>query len=155
MAQIRQLAALAAFAAATAACAPPADRGIHDTRLDTQIARAIGDPSTCLLLADRKTGQVVYRYGDVFNCERQLPACDRSGSLNAQQALALASQPGGRLASCASVPDGSRMVGWAEEPVQSAKGRNLVYSAMMEGERALPGHEMNARLFEAFRKAGV
>jgi hypothetical protein len=155
MAGIRHLAALVAVGAATAACAPRAARGIHDTRLDNQIARAIGDPSTCVLLADRKTGRVFYRYGDDFNCVRQLPACDRPGSLNAQQALAFASQPGGRMASCASVADGSRMVGWAEEPVQSVKGRNLVYSAVMEGERALPGHEMNARLFDAFRKAGV
>jgi hypothetical protein len=58
------------------------------------------------------------------------------------------------MASCPSVPDGSRQVGWAEGRVQSAK-RGLVYSAVMEGERALPGHEINARLFDAFQRAGL
>lgn len=153
---MRRALAIAAglIAAGLCACTPKADRGLHDTQLDNQIAAAIGDPSTCLLLADAKTGQVIYRYGDDFNCSRALPACDVAGTLNAKAALQYATRPGGRMASCASVPDGSRQVGWAEGPVQSAK-RNLIYSAVMEGERALPGHEMNARLFDAFQKAGL
>ena len=142
-------------AAALAACTPAAARGVHDSRLDAQIAAAVGDPTTCVLLADLKTGQVVYRYGDDFNCARALPACDRPGRLTAHAALQFAAQPGGRMASCASLADGSRTVGWAEGPVESAKGRTLVYSAVMEGQRALPGHEINARLYDAFRKAGV
>ena len=143
-----------AIAASLCACTPKADRGLHETPLDTQIAAAIGDPSTCLLLADAKTGRVVYRYGTDFNCSRTLPACDTAGVINAKTALQYAARPGGRMASCPSVPDGSRQVGWAEGPVQSAK-RSLVYSAVMEGERALPGHEINARLFDAFQKAGL
>jgi hypothetical protein len=31
----------------------------------------------------------------------------------------------------------------------------MIYSAVMEGQRALPGHEMNARLFDAFEAAGL
>ena len=46
------------------------------------------------------------------------------------------------------------MVGWAEGKVAS-RTRDLVYSAMMEGQTALPGHEMNARLYDAFQKAGL
>jgi hypothetical protein len=147
-------AAVGLIAAALCACTPKADRGLHDTQLDTQIAAAIGDPSTCLLLADAKTGQLIYRYGDDFNCSRALPACDASGTLNAKAALQYAAKPGGRMASCASVPDGSRQVGWDAGQVQSTK-RALIFSAVMEGERALPGHEMNARLYDAFQKAGL
>ena len=136
------------------ACAPKSAQGLSDNLLDNQIAAAIGDPSTCVLLADAKTNQVVYRYGADFNCKRTLPACNFSGAMNARAALQYATRPGGRMASCPSVPDGSRQVGWAAGRVQSAK-RDLVFSAVMEGERALPGHEMNARLYDAFTAAGV
>ena len=76
--------------------------------LDHAVAQAIGDPDTCLLIADRGTGRVLYRYGAPFNCIRGLPACDRPGYMSAKQALALATAPGGRKASCPSNPDGSR-----------------------------------------------
>ena len=145
---------LCAAALALAACGPKSAQGLHTNQLDNLIAGAIGDPSTCVLLADAKTGQVVYRYGDDFNCVRALPACDSPATLNAHTALQFAAQPGGRMASCPSLPDGSRTVGWAEGRVESAK-RSLIFSAVMEGQRALPGHEMNARLFDAFQKAGL
>ena len=148
----RGIAALAT--AALAACTPPSGQGLPKGQLDTLIGQAIGDPSTCVLLADRATGKVVYQYGDDANCARPLPECDASGVMNARAALQLASQPGGRMQSCASTADGSRTVGWAEARVQSAK-RDLVYSAVMEGANALPGHEINARLYDAFAKAGL
>ena len=155
---MRRALAIAAIAGLIAvqlgACAPKSAQGLNTSLLDNQIAAAIGDPTTCVLLADAKTGQVVYRYGADFNCKRTLPACDFSGVLNARAALQYATRPGGRMASCASVPDGSRQVGWAAGRVQSTK-RDLIFSAVMEGERALPGHEMNARLFDAFQKAGL
>jgi hypothetical protein len=148
-------AALAALAATTiGACTPPSGHGLRPSQLDTLVAQAVGDPNTCVLLADRATGKVLYRYGDEANCARALPECDGQGVMNAQAALKLASTPGGRMQSCPSVPDGSRTVGWAEGRVQSTK-RDLIYSAVMEGENALPGHEINARLFDAFQKAGL
>jgi hypothetical protein len=150
----RRATILFAAGLALAACGPKSGQGLHTSQLDTQIAAAIGDPTTCVLLADAKTGQVVYRYGDDFNCVRALPACDTAGSLNAHTALQFAGQPGGRMASCNSLPDGSRTVGWAEGRVESTK-RQLIFSAVMEGQRALPGHEINARLFDAFQKAGL
>jgi len=153
-ARSRRTTIVLAAALALTACGPKSGQGLHNNQLDSQIASAIGDPSTCVLLADAKTGQVVYRYGDDFNCVRTLPACDSAGSLNAHTALKFAAQPGGRMASCASLPDGSRTVGWAEGHAPSTK-RDLVFSAVMEGQRALPGHEMNARLFDAFQKAGL
>ncbi|HXQ16954.1 MAG TPA: hypothetical protein VN814_20265 [Caulobacteraceae bacterium] len=156
----RALACLAIAAIATA-CAPNGGGagggggGLPSGQLDNQIAAAIGDPTTCVLIAEAASGKVLYRYGDDFNCVRGLPACDAPGVLTAKIALQYATKPGGRFASCNSLPDGSRQVGWAEGPVQSVAGRNLVYSAMMEGQRALPGHEMNARLYDAFNKAGL
>ena len=82
--------------------------------LDHAIGAAIGDPNTCVLVAERVGGRVLYSYGAPFNCVRGLPACDRPGYLSARQALAFAAAPGGREASCPSNADGSRSVGWAE-----------------------------------------
>jgi hypothetical protein len=142
-----------AVVAALAGCSGPNRSGLPTDALDRVVADAIGDPNTCLLLADRASGSVLYRYGAPFNCVRGLPACDRPGFLSAKQAVALAAA-GGRKASCPSNADGSRTVGWAEGKVASQK-RDLVYSAMMEGQTALPGQEMNARLYDAFQKAGL
>jgi hypothetical protein len=148
------LCAVSMAAAALAGCSGPKRSGLPADALDHAVANAIGDPDTCLLLADGRSGRVLYRYGAPFNCIRGLPACDRPGFMSATQALALAGTAEGRRASCASNADGSRMVGWAEGKVAS-RTRDLVYSAMMEGQTALPGHEMNARLYDAFQKVGL
>ena len=140
--------------AALAGCSRPRKSELPSAALDRAVAQAIGDPDTCLLVAERASGKVLYRYGAPFNCIRGLPACDRPGFISAKQALALAGTPGGRKASCPSNADGSRTVGWAEGMVAS-RTRDLVYSAMMEGQTALPGQEMNARLYDAFQKAGL
>lgn len=130
------------------------DHRLPSSALDQGIGAGIGDPTTCVLIADKATGKVLYQYGELFNCVRGLPACDRPGVLSARQSLAFANLPNGRETSCASVPDGSRMVGWAEGLV-GPKSPNLAYSAVMEGQKALPGHEMAARLAEAFQNAGL
>ena len=151
--RLRQKAALLALTFLLAACAPPSGRGLPKDALDDAIGRAVGDPSTCVLLADRASGKVVYRYGDEFTCRRALPRCDGPGTLTALGALpSAASAP--RLVSCPSSPDGSRTVGWAAGRAANTR-RDLVYSAVMEGERALPGHEMAARLADAFANAGL
>ena len=144
----------AALAAVVGCSAPTTDKGLPVEALHDAIAASVGDPSTCVLLADRATGRVVYRYGEQFNCLRGAPACDRPGFVTATQALPLATTPGGRAVSCPSNPDGSRMVGWAQGKATS-KTRDLVYSAVMEGDRALPGQEISARLDAAFRQAGL
>lgn len=143
-----------AAALTLAACAKPAGGGLPADALDRAIGAAIGDPTTCVLIADAASRRVLYRYGELFNCERGLPACDRPGFLTAKQALALADATAGRGASCPSNADGSRQVGWAEGRY-AGKGGTRLYSAAMEGERALPGEEMNARLGDAFSKAGL
>ena len=146
---------LLSVALAIAGCAKSGAGGrLPGGALDQAIGQAIGDPSTCVLLADKVSGKVLYRYGESFNCLRGVPACDRPGFLNATQALALAATPGGRGASCPSTADGSRTVGWAEGVV-AGKRDGLVYSAVMEGQTALPGHEMASRLDDAFQNAGL
>ena len=153
---MRRAPAIAALAcvAALGACTPKSGQGLPHSELDNLVGNAIGDPATCLLLADAKSGVVVYQYGNEFNCDRALPACDAPGAMNARAALKFAKQPGGRMQSCPSVPDASRWVGWAEGRVPG-KSRDLIYSAVMEGQHALPGHEINARLYDAFEKAGL
>jgi len=145
---------LTSLALAASACTPPSGRGLPTDALDAAIGRAVGDPSTCVLLADRASGRVVYRYGDHFECDRALPRCDGPGTMTASQALQFAGRPEGRLVSCSSVPDGSRTVGWAAGRVANTR-RDLTYSAVMEGQRALPGREMAARLADAFIGAGL
>ena len=122
--------------------------------LDHAIGDAVGDPTTCVIIAERTTRKTIYTYGESSNCARELPACDRPGTLSANKALALADKPDDRGASCPSNDDGSRRVGWAEGRVNSKRG-NWIYSAMMEGEKTLPGQEILARLALAFKKAGL
>lgn len=141
------------LAALLTACAP-APPPLPSDALDAAVARGIGDPNTCVLIAEAKTGKVLYQYGEDFNCTVALPACDRKGGLTARKALAFATAPGGRDASCASNADGSRSVGWSAGAV-AGRRRGLIYSAVMEGDRALPGEEMNARLAQAFTDAGL
>ena len=152
---MRRALTVALAALLLAACTPPSGRGLPSDALDDAIGNEIGDPSTCVLLADRATGAVVYRYGDSMECERALPRCDGPGTLSAKAVLRLLpTLPQGRMVSCASVPDASRIVGWAAGKAANTH-RDLVYSAVMEGDRALPGREIEARLAGAFRKAGL
>ncbi|HEX7759088.1 MAG TPA: hypothetical protein VF459_06285 [Caulobacteraceae bacterium] len=154
--------ALAACSKAPGGAAGSAAGGVNMTgsdklpsdALDDAVGKAIGDPTTCLLIARASDHKMLYRYGDGFNCARGLPACDRPGVLSAEGALTLAT-PAGRTKSCDSTPSGDRTVAWAEGKVKSAHGRDLVYSAMMEGQRTLPGIEMAARLDEVFANVGL
>jgi hypothetical protein len=138
---------------ALSACGPRAPALPKDA-LDQSIAATIGDPTTCVLIVDRTSGKTVYSYNGGFNCQRGLPACDRPGFMSATQALTLAASPGGRKASCDSIADGSRTVGWAAGRIASSK-HDFIYSAVMEGQRALPGQEMASRLDDDFSNAGL
>lgn len=149
---MRRLLALLLIAA-VAACAPKGPR-LPTAKFDEAIAAGIGDPTTCVLIVDRVTGRTVYSYNAGFNCTRGMPACDRPGTLSARQALPLALTPGGRKASCPSNADGSRTVGWAEGKVIS-RHYDLIYSAVMEGDRALPGEEIASRLDNVFVDSGI
>jgi hypothetical protein len=144
-----------ALALGLAACGKaPVSSGLPSDALDQAIGAAIGDPTTCVIIAERSSHKVLYTYGQRFNCVRGMPACDRPGYLSAQQALSLADTPDGRGASCPSNPDHSRNVGWAEGRI-AGKKHDLIFSAAMEGDRALPGQEIIARLADVFSSAGL
>ncbi|HEX2818032.1 MAG TPA: hypothetical protein VHN39_16690, partial [Phenylobacterium sp.] len=76
---------LAALALALAACSPGAPKGVDKDTLDTAISRAIGDPDSCLLIAEQASGKLVYRYNTHTACARPLPAC--AGAASGTQTL--------------------------------------------------------------------
>ena len=153
MALWRAALSLVAAAALCAACAPTAPDGVDTAVLDREIGQGIGDPSTCVLVAERASGKVVYRYGSNTVCARSYPACQEQPARTADDLLAsLGSTAVAITTSCPTATDGSRSVGWAAGPVP---GRDLVFAAVMEGPRALPGMVMADRLTRAFAEAGM
>ena len=144
------------------ACAPTAPDGIEQQALDDAVARAIGDPSTCVMILEPGKKKPVYRYNKLMVCNRAWPDCGKGqaggqaggGGLRTVEDLLRTTAKDGqaRTDSCFTNPDGSRAVGWASGPIA---GKDLVYAAVMEGDRALPGRIMAERLAAAFRKAGL
>jgi hypothetical protein len=126
---------------------------VNRDELDAAISRAVGDPNTCVLIAKAGSGKVLYRYNSVAACAKQYAACDRQDTRKLDtllKAVARDRQP--RTLSCNTLADASRGVGWAAGPIA---GSDLVYAAMMEGDRAFPGRMMADRLEGAFRRAKV
>lgn len=145
-------AVLALIALGLTACAPAGLPGVDRDRLDAEVSRAIGDPNSCVLIA-RKGGGALYRYNSATACAREFPACDAPGNRKLDDLLKATVADGQpRTLSCNTLADGSRGVGWAAGPVP---GTDLVYAALMEGDRAFPGRMMADRLSGAFRRAGV
>ena len=135
------------------ACSPDAPPGVNRDDLDAAVSKAVGDPATCVLIGKVGSGRLLYRYNTATACDRELPACDVPGVTKVAavlKATARDSQP--RTLSCNSASDASRGVGWAAGPIE---GTDLVYAAMMEGDRAFPGRMMADRLAAAFRRAKV
>jgi hypothetical protein len=138
---------------ALCACSPTAPEGVDEATLDDAVSKAIGDPTTCVMIAERGTGKVVYRYNTNTMCDRDLPSCEGPGTRKVADLVKLTAKDGQpRTLSCDSTADASRGVGWAAGPVA---GKPLVYAAVMEGDRAFPGRMMAERLTSAFRKAGL
>ena len=144
----------AALAALTlAACSPTAPPGVDRDQLDAAVSRAIGDPNSCLLIARAGTGKLYYRYNTYTACDREQPSCEGTGKAKVGQLLDRTVKSRGAVQlSCDSRADASRGVGWAAGPIA---GTDLVYAAMMEGDRAFPGRMMADRLEGAFRRAKV
>lgn len=135
------------------ACAPASPEGLDTTVLDREIGQRIGDPSTCVLVAEQASGQIVYRYGLSTACERALPTCRGSSTETLQDLLGRLGTPAAPVAtSCPTTSDRSRSVGWTAGPVA---GHDLVFAAVMEGQRALPGRVMADRLVGAFAVASL
>jgi len=150
---MRALAAAGLCVLALAACAPSAPKGVDRSALDEAISSAIGDPSTCVMIAERGSGRIVYRYNSNIACARTLPSCE-GPAMQTVEGLAKAVAKDGRprALSCDTLADASRGVGWAAGPLERPE---LVYAAMMEGDRAFPGRMMAERLVRAFAKVGL
>jgi len=139
-----------------AACAPKLPAGVDQDRLTEAVGRAIGGPNTCVLIGEAD-GRLVWRAGGYITCSRQLPTC-KGATATAQTVLEGAIGKPARFASCPTGTGGANTVGWAMGPVPIAEGkpdRHLSYVAVMEGERALPGREVQERVERAFEKAGL
>jgi hypothetical protein len=136
-----------------AACAPSAPKGVDKGALDDAVSHAIGDPATCVLIAETPGGKVVYRYNNNVACSRLLPACDAPGSRTLADLLKATEADGQvRTTSCAWPNDPSKGISWAAGPIP---GKSLAYAALMEGNRALPGRMMAERLDNAFKSVGL
>lgn len=146
--------AIALAALALTACQPGAPPGVDHDALDAAVSKAIGDPGSCVLIAKAGSGgRVLYRYNSATACDRELPACAGAASTKIARLLkTTAADRQVRRLSCSLPGDASRGVGWAAGPIA---GTDLVYAAMMEGERAFPGLMMAQRLEGAFRRAKV
>jgi hypothetical protein len=121
------------------------------------VSKAIGDPNSCLLIAEAGSGKLLYRYNTHTACDRELPSCEavirEAAKTKVGQLLNRTAQTHAVVQlSCDSEPDGSRGVGWAAGPIA---GTDLVYAAVMEGDRTFPGRMMAERLEGAFRRAKV
>jgi len=153
---MRRLALLAAAALIVTGCSPSLPEGIDESALTQAVGRAIGGPSTCVGIADRD-GKRVWRAGGYITCSRNLPDC-QGRTVTAETLLEEAVGKPGRFASCPTGTGGINTVGWALGPVPVGEGkpdRGLTYVAVMEGERALPGREVQERVERAFAKAGL
>lgn len=135
-----------------AACSPKLPAGVDRHALDLAVNDAIGDPNTCVLLA-RPDGVILYRFGSHMTCGRRLPSCEGEGARTAGDLLkAVAAKPTAKTASCPTVPDGSRSVGWASGPTAR---HELVFVGVMEGTTAPPGMVIADKLSGAFAEAGL
>lgn len=133
------------------ACAPNAPEGVDKAALDQAVGNAVGDPGTCVLIAEG--GKTVYRYGSNVVCGRKLPACGGGLAQTPADLLeAVLASKTPMTASCPSNPQGSRLVAWASGPVE---GHDMVYAAVMEGDQVPPGVVIADKLGAAFKAAGL
>jgi type II secretory pathway pseudopilin PulG len=144
--------ALVLLALALSACGPRLPKGVDADKLDQAVSDAIGGAQTCMLIGRKGSGEVVWRYNTHTTCARTLPACDGPGQRTVGDLLKATAKDGQpRTLSCNSAADGSRGVGWASGAVPN---HDLVWAAVMEGDRALPGRLMAEDVAGALQDAG-
>lgn len=146
------------FFALLAACEPGGPKGVDSDRLTTEIGGAIGDPATCVLIVEKGSGKLVYRYGTPLRCARPLPSCSGPQQINTERLAELAAAGDARTVSCDAGPEGADRVGWASGPVEKSEGStygNLAYAAVMVGPSVLPGREIKVRLEAAMKRGGM
>lgn len=151
--------AIAATSLALAACQPPAPKGIAAQTLHDAVSDAIGDPNTCVLIVEKGSGKVVWRYGEFTTCATSRPACDdTTGTLTTDELGKKAAAGDARTTSCDAPGEAGDRVGWASGPITPSAGAtygDLAYAANMQGPSILPGREIKVRVEGAFRKAGM
>ena len=153
----RALFPMLALGLTLAGCAPKLPEGVDAAALDEAVARAVGSPSTCVVVETRD-GDVVYRYGTHTTCARSILACDTPGVTTIEAQLEAARGGAVRTASCDTAEEASRGVAWASGPLPGLPGkadRQMVYAVFMESGDALSGLEAKRRLESAFARAGL
>jgi len=150
---MRVAAALALLGLALSACSPGAPKGVDKAKLDEAVSDAIGDPASCLMIAERGSGKIVYRYNTATACDRALPSCEGANLRKVKDLAGLVAKDGQpRTLSCNTTADASRGVSWAAGPLP-AKG--LAYAAVMEGTRTFPGRMMAERIEPRLHDLGL
>jgi hypothetical protein len=141
----KRLSLLIAASLLLAGCGPKLPPGVDAGKLDAAVSDAIGDPNTCVLIGARGSGAVAWRYNTHTTCARKLAACDRPEAQTVDDLLkATAADGKPRRLSCLNH-------GWASGDA----GHGLVYAAVMDGSRALPGLIMAEKLEGAMKDAGL
>jgi len=145
---------LAALAVLVAACSPPLPSGVDSNRLQNAVGDAVGDPNTCVLIAEAGTGRNVWRYGTSRACGLAWPACSGTEVRTVEQLMKTAGREGAEIwASCPSNTDRSRTVAWAAGPVPGRP--ELVFTAVMEGPNTPPGVVLGDKLRGALERGGL
>jgi hypothetical protein len=137
-------------------CTPKAPKGIDAKALDSAIGDAIGDPTACLILTRKGSGEAVYQYGSNINCSAQIPICTSPGTTSVKELAKAAATTGQSKTSSCPLPAGDGGVGYVMGPLPATKPQyqDLAYAASINGKRYLPGIELQTRLEPAFTKAG-
>lgn len=130
---------------ALTACGPSGPKGVDKDLLAQAVGEAVGDPGTCVVLAERGSGKVLWRSTQPIVCARSLPSCVTPEKTTVEVLADKAAQGGALVTGCADV-------GWAAGPTRR---QDVVFAAVMQGDRALPGVEIARRLDGAFERAGL
>ena len=128
-----------------AACAPKGPEGVDPDLLARAVGESVGDPGTCVVLAERDSGKIVWKSAKSYVCARTLPSCVTAGERSVEDLAKEAAKGGVLMTGCSNVA-------WAAGPTRR---EGLVFAAVMQGERALPGIEIARRLDKAFERAGL
>lgn len=127
------------------ACAPKAPPGVDLDKLAQAVGEAVGDPGTCVILAQAGSGKILWRSAKSYVCARTLPSCTGPTETSVESLAETAAKGGVLLTGCSNVS-------WAAGPTRR---EGVAFAAVMQGERALPGIEIARRLDKAFERAGL
>lgn len=99
-----------------------------------------------MVLADKASGKVAWSDGLTAACRARYTACDQNKMTD------VAGLARSVAASGSSVETSCGPVSWSAGPAGKS---NLVYAAVMSGNRALPGREITLRLKDVFANSGL